>query len=78
MADRTANDVYKNGSTVSTTIESTTGGNFEQLTPSTTPAVTTITDSIDNTVASSQQGFALGLGNSAAKAGALLGGEIVD
>ncbi|PNA03341.1 hypothetical protein C1X93_30970, partial [Pseudomonas sp. GW456-11-11-14-LB1] len=38
-----------NGSTVSTTIESTTGGNFEQLTPSTTPAVTTITDSIDNT-----------------------------
>ncbi|PMZ30973.1 hypothetical protein C1X99_28650, partial [Pseudomonas sp. FW306-02-H06B] len=47
--DTPANDVYKNGSTVSTTIESTSGGNFEQLTPSTTPAVTTITDSIDNT-----------------------------
>ncbi|WP_158247060.1 immunoglobulin-like domain-containing protein, partial [Pseudomonas sp. FW300-N1A5] len=49
VVDTPANDVYKNGSTVSTTIESTTGGNFEQLTPSTTPAVTTITDSIDNT-----------------------------
>ncbi|MFJ7286444.1 immunoglobulin-like domain-containing protein, partial [Pseudomonas sp. NPDC099000] len=44
-----ANDVYNNGSTVSTTITGTTGGNFEQLTPSTTPAVTTVTDSVDNT-----------------------------
>ncbi|PWE37481.1 large adhesive protein, partial [Pseudomonas prosekii] len=43
------NDVYNNGSTVSTTITGTTGGNFEQLTPSTEPALTTITDSIDNT-----------------------------
>ncbi|WP_460065919.1 LapA family giant adhesin [Pseudomonas sp. H1_G08] len=44
-----ANDVYNNGSTVSTTITGTTGGNFENLVPSNTPAVTTITDSVDNT-----------------------------
>ncbi|NIX95423.1 retention module-containing protein, partial [Pseudomonas fulva] len=46
-----ANDVYNNGSTVSVTIDSATGGNFEQLTPSPTPAVTTINDSIDTTTA---------------------------
>ncbi len=44
-----ANDVYNNGSTVSTTITGTTGGNFENLVPNTAPAVTTITDSVDNT-----------------------------
>ncbi|MFJ4543613.1 immunoglobulin-like domain-containing protein [Pseudomonas sp. NPDC088885] len=44
-----ANDVYNNGSTVSTTITGTTGGNFENLVPNPTPAVTTITDSVDNT-----------------------------
>ncbi|WP_460094405.1 LapA family giant adhesin [Pseudomonas sp. S2_B03] len=44
-----ANDVYNNGSTVSTTITGATGGNFENLVPSNTPAVTTITDSVDNT-----------------------------
>ncbi|MEB0098874.1 retention module-containing protein, partial [Pseudomonas sp. DC1.2] len=44
-----ANDVYNNGSTVSTTITSATGGNFEQLTANPTPAVTTITDSVDTT-----------------------------
>ena len=44
-----ANDVYNNGSTVSTTITGTTGGNFENLVPNTTPAVTTITDSVDDT-----------------------------
>ncbi|MHC8392103.1 retention module-containing protein [Pseudomonas sp. LB3P93] len=49
IVDTAANDVYNNGSTVSTTITGTTGGNFEQLTPSTTPAVTTIADSVDNT-----------------------------
>ncbi|PIB48580.1 hypothetical protein AOA59_00045, partial [Pseudomonas sp. 2822-15] len=38
--------------TVSTTITGATGGNFENLVPSTTPAVTTITDSIDNTTVS--------------------------
>ncbi|RON15409.1 large adhesive protein [Pseudomonas brassicacearum] len=45
----TANDVYNNGSTVTTTITGATGGNFENLVPSTTPAVTTITDSRDDT-----------------------------
>ncbi len=44
-----ANDVYNNGSTVTTTITTATGGNFEHLVPNTTPAVTTITDSVDNT-----------------------------
>ncbi|MCL0239158.1 immunoglobulin-like domain-containing protein, partial [Escherichia coli] len=44
-----ANDVYNNGSTVSTTITSATGGNFENLVPNTTPATTTITDSVDTT-----------------------------
>ncbi|WPN63798.1 retention module-containing protein [Pseudomonas sp. P9_35] len=44
-----ANDVYNNGSTVSTTITGATGGNFESLVPSTVPAVTTITDSVDTT-----------------------------
>ncbi|WP_397450825.1 retention module-containing protein [Pseudomonas sp. NA-150] len=47
--DTPPNDVYKNGSTVSTTITGASGGNFEQLTPDTTPAKTTITDSIDTT-----------------------------
>ncbi|WP_336334903.1 retention module-containing protein [Pseudomonas putida] len=46
-----ANDVYNNGSTVSVTIQSATGGNFEQLTPNPTPAQTTINDSIDTTTA---------------------------
>ncbi|PKH80596.1 hypothetical protein CXF97_14060, partial [Pseudomonas sp. Choline-02u-1] len=41
-----ANDVYNNGTTVSTTITGATGGNFENLVPNTTPAVTTITDSV--------------------------------
>ena len=45
IVDTPANDVYVNGSTVSTTITGATGGNFENLVPSTTPAVTTITDS---------------------------------
>ncbi|MDB6444883.1 retention module-containing protein, partial [Pseudomonas sp. 21TX0197] len=47
--DTPANDVYNNGSTVSTTITGATGGNFENLVPSTTPAVTTVTDSADAT-----------------------------
>ncbi|NIF30502.1 retention module-containing protein, partial [Pantoea sp. Tr-811] len=46
-----ANDVYNNGSTVSTTITSTSGGNFEQLTPNPAPAETVISDSIDTTTA---------------------------
>ncbi|MCL6704498.1 LapA family giant adhesin [Pseudomonas sp. T1.Ur] len=47
--DTPANDVYNNGSTVSTTITGATGGNFENLVPSTALAVTTITDSVDTT-----------------------------
>ncbi|MDI2144459.1 retention module-containing protein, partial [Pseudomonas sp. ITA] len=43
------NDVYSNGGTVSTTITGATGGNFENLVPNTTPATTTVTDSIDTT-----------------------------
>ncbi|MFP0196746.1 retention module-containing protein [Pseudomonas sp. PHC1] len=43
------NDVYNNGGTVSTTITGATGGNFESLVPNTTPATTTVTDSIDTT-----------------------------
>ncbi|MFJ2387235.1 retention module-containing protein [Pseudomonas koreensis] len=43
------NDVYNNGGTVSTTITGATGGNFENLVPNTTPATTTVTDSIDAT-----------------------------
>ncbi|WP_254865878.1 retention module-containing protein, partial [Pseudomonas fluorescens] len=49
VVDTPANDVYNNGSTVSTTITGATGGNFENLVPGTTPAVTTITDSVDTT-----------------------------
>ncbi|MBC2689665.1 retention module-containing protein, partial [Pseudomonas kielensis] len=49
LVDTPANDVYINGSTVSTTITGTTGGNFENLVPDTTPAVTTISDSPDAT-----------------------------
>ena len=47
-----ANDVYNNGSTVSTTIAKTAGGNFENLVTDPKAAVTTITDSIDNTTVS--------------------------
>ncbi|MEB5934526.1 type I secretion C-terminal target domain-containing protein [Pseudomonas mosselii] len=46
-----ANDVYNNGSTVSTTITGATGGNFEKLEPNPTPAETKINDSIDTTTA---------------------------
>uniref|UniRef100_UPI00117B5003 retention module-containing protein n=1 Tax=Pseudomonas sp. R9(2017) TaxID=1981674 RepID=UPI00117B5003 len=46
-----ANDVYNNGSTVSTTITGATGGNFEQLTPNPAPAETVVSDSVDTTTA---------------------------
>ncbi|MDH0647106.1 retention module-containing protein, partial [Pseudomonas sp. GD03867] len=45
------NDVYNNGSNVSTTITGATGGNFENLVANPTPAQTTITDSVDTTTA---------------------------
>ncbi|WP_236170197.1 retention module-containing protein, partial [Pseudomonas parasichuanensis] len=47
-----ANDVYNNGSTVSTTITGATGGNFEKLEPNPAPAETTINDSIDTVTVS--------------------------
>ncbi|EKT4469192.1 adhesin, partial [Pseudomonas putida] len=47
-----ANDVFVNGSTVSTTITGASGGNFEKLTPNTTPAETQIKDSIDTVTVS--------------------------
>ncbi|MCE1118952.1 retention module-containing protein, partial [Pseudomonas sp. NMI795_08] len=46
-----ANDVYNNGSTVSTTITGATGGNFEKLEPNPAPAETVINDSLDTTTA---------------------------
>ncbi|WP_256588811.1 immunoglobulin-like domain-containing protein, partial [Pseudomonas sp. HMWF021] len=44
-----ADDVYKDAGTVQATIKSATGGSFENLVPSTTPAVTSVTDTIDTT-----------------------------
>ncbi|WP_434704541.1 retention module-containing protein [Pseudomonas sp. Z1-12] len=64
--DTPANDVYSNGSTVSTTITGATGGNFENLVPSTTPAVTTITDSVDTT------GLTLTASNTITEGGAIV------
>ncbi|MBV4488948.1 hypothetical protein HU727_025505, partial [Pseudomonas sp. SWRI153] len=40
-------DVYKDAGSVQATISTATGGNFENLVPSTTPAVTQVTDTID-------------------------------
>ncbi|WP_205300255.1 immunoglobulin-like domain-containing protein [Pantoea sp. Tr-811] len=45
--DAPKNTVYVDASTVSTTITGTTGGDFEKLNVSTTPAVTAVTDTID-------------------------------
>ncbi|MGV8904962.1 MAG: retention module-containing protein, partial [Pseudomonas sp.] len=47
-----ANDVYNTNTTLSTTITGATGGNFESLVPNPAPAVVTVTDSPDTTVAS--------------------------
>ncbi|MGN8125850.1 LapA family giant adhesin, partial [Pseudomonas sp. 22082] len=44
-----ADDVYKDAGNVQATIKSATGGNFENLVTSTTPAVTSVTDTIDTT-----------------------------
>ncbi|MDR0279816.1 MAG: retention module-containing protein, partial [Paucimonas sp.] len=46
------NDVYNGAPAVSTTITSVAGGNFENLVGSPTPAVTTVTDSVDTTTVS--------------------------
>ncbi|RON32335.1 type I secretion protein, partial [Pseudomonas lini] len=45
--DAPKDDVYKDAGTVQATISTATGGNFENLVPSTVPAVTSITDTID-------------------------------
>ena len=45
-------DVYADGSTVSRTISSASGGNFEALNVSASPATTTVTDTIDTTTVS--------------------------
>ncbi|MGZ7460259.1 beta strand repeat-containing protein, partial [Pseudomonas sp. Ma2-10] len=42
-----ADDVYKDAGTVQATITAATGGNFENLVPSTVAAVTSVTDTID-------------------------------
>ncbi|WP_454566134.1 immunoglobulin-like domain-containing protein, partial [Pseudomonas sp. AIG] len=42
-----ADDVYKDAGKVEATISTATGGNFENLVPSTVPAVTNVTDTID-------------------------------
>uniref|UniRef100_UPI001BD4262B immunoglobulin-like domain-containing protein n=1 Tax=Pseudomonas sp. dw_358 TaxID=2720083 RepID=UPI001BD4262B len=47
-----ANDVYIDAHTVSTTITAASGGNFENLVPDQTAAVTQVTDSIDTTTVS--------------------------
>ncbi|WP_370741174.1 immunoglobulin-like domain-containing protein, partial [Pseudomonas frederiksbergensis] len=47
--DAPKDDVYKDAGTVEATIKDATGGNFENLVPSTAPAVTTVTDTIDTT-----------------------------
>ncbi|HHS7813018.1 TPA: immunoglobulin-like domain-containing protein, partial [Pseudomonas putida] len=44
-----ADDVYKDAGKVEVTINGATGGNFENLVPSTVPAVTEVTDTIDTT-----------------------------
>src|SRR5690606_3999461 len=41
-------DVYQDGETISVSIDSATGGNFENLVPSTTAAETVVTDTTDN------------------------------
>ncbi|WP_047304465.1 immunoglobulin-like domain-containing protein, partial [Pseudomonas fluorescens] len=42
-----ADDVYRDAGSVQATISTATGGNFENLVPSTVPAVTSVTDTID-------------------------------
>ncbi|WP_047299236.1 immunoglobulin-like domain-containing protein, partial [Pseudomonas fluorescens] len=44
-----ADDVYRDAGSVQATISTATGGNFENLVPSTVPAVTDVTDTIDTT-----------------------------
>ncbi|EJK99252.1 large adhesive protein [Pseudomonas fluorescens Q2-87] len=50
--DAPKDDVYKDAGKVEVSIDKTTGGNFENLVPSTTPAVTDVTDTIDTSTVS--------------------------
>ncbi|WP_339492941.1 immunoglobulin-like domain-containing protein, partial [Pseudomonas sp. EA_15y_Pfl2_R67] len=50
--DAPTDDVYKDAGKVEVSIDNATGGNFENLVPSTTPAATDVTDTIDNTTVS--------------------------
>ena len=50
--DAPKDDVYKDAGTVEATIKDATGGNFENLVASTTPAVTTVTDTINTSTVS--------------------------
>ncbi len=47
-----SDDVYVDAGSISTTISSTSGGNFENVLVNSTPAVTTVTDTIDTTTVS--------------------------
>jgi hypothetical protein len=47
-----ADDVYKDAGNVQASITGTSGGNFENLVTSNTPAVTNVTDTIDTTTVS--------------------------
>ncbi|KNH16342.1 type I secretion protein, partial [Pseudomonas syringae] len=50
--DAPKDDVYKDAGTVEATVTGTTGGNFEKLVASDTPAVTTVNDTIDTSTVS--------------------------
>ncbi|WP_261984278.1 immunoglobulin-like domain-containing protein, partial [Pseudomonas lini] len=50
--DAPKDDVYKDAGTVEATIQDATGGNFENLVASDTPAVTTVNDTIDTSTVS--------------------------
>ncbi|WP_371261255.1 immunoglobulin-like domain-containing protein, partial [Pseudomonas sp. Q12-87] len=50
--DAPKDDVYKDAGKVEVTIDKAAGGNFENLVPSTTPAVTDVTDTIDTSTVS--------------------------
>ncbi|MFW0890354.1 UNVERIFIED_CONTAM: large adhesive protein, partial [Pseudomonas sp. JL1] len=50
--DAPKDDVYKDAGKVEVSIDNATGGNFENLVPSTTPAVTDVTDTIDTSTVS--------------------------
>ncbi|MFL7966348.1 immunoglobulin-like domain-containing protein, partial [Pseudomonas kielensis] len=50
--DAPKDDVYKDAGKVEVSIDKATGGNFENLVPSTAPAVTDVTDTIDTSTVS--------------------------